>query len=92
MADDGPAPGRRGSALARGAALWLALGVLQALLGATTIWTNKAADVATAHVVLGAVTLLTGTLLILVARKLRVAEPTEASRIPVPALAHPMAR
>lgn len=82
----------RGSGIARGTALWLALAVVQALLGATILWTNKAADVATAHVVLGAMTLLTGTLLILVVRKLRVSEPTEASRIPVPALAHPVAR
>jgi cytochrome c oxidase assembly protein subunit 15 len=34
----------------------------QASLGAWVIWSNKAADVATAHVVLGALSLVTGTL------------------------------
>lgn len=82
----------RGSIPARGAGLWLALVGVQAVLGASTIWTDKAADVATGHVVVGALTLLTGTLLILAARKFRLAESTEASRIPVPALAHPVVR
>ena len=39
---------------------WLALVITQALLGAVTIWSNKAADLATAHVVVGALTLATG--------------------------------
>ena len=34
--------------------LWVAAILLQILLGATTIWTNKAADVATSHMALGA--------------------------------------
>lgn len=38
--------------------LWVAGILLQILLGAVTIWTNKAADVATAHMAMGA--LLTG--------------------------------
>ena len=55
--------------LARGALLrrwlwgWLGLVCLQGLLGALTVWSNKAADVATAHVLLGALTLLSGALL-----------------------------
>ena len=41
---------------------WLALIVLQAVLGAATIWSNKAADVATAHVLVGALSLTIGAL------------------------------
>jgi heme a synthase len=43
--------------------------VVQALLGALTIWTNKAADVATAHVALGALCFLSSALLVLAARR-----------------------
>ena len=49
-------------ALARLAVYWLALIVAQIILGAVTIWTNKAADVATAHVLVGALSLVTGAL------------------------------
>lgn len=45
---------------------WLALICLQGLLGAITVWSNKAADIATAHVVLGAASLVVGTWLTLV--------------------------
>jgi hypothetical protein len=38
-------------------------------LGAATIWTNKSADIATAHVAVGALTLTVGTLLLLMARR-----------------------
>ena len=41
---------------------WLALILLQVGLGAATIWTNKAADVATAHVLVGALALAVGAL------------------------------
>jgi cytochrome c oxidase assembly protein subunit 15 len=41
---------------------WFALILLQVGLGAATIWTNKAADVATAHVLVGALALAAGTL------------------------------
>jgi heme a synthase len=41
---------------------WLALILTQVALGAATIWTNKAADVATAHVMVGALSLVTGAL------------------------------
>jgi cytochrome c oxidase assembly protein subunit 15 len=44
-------------------AAWVGLVFLQFTLGAFTIWTNKAADVATAHVAVGALTLVLGTLL-----------------------------
>jgi len=58
------------SVLARLALLWLALVLVQAGLGAATIWTNKAADVATAHVAVGALCLMLGTLGTLVAARL----------------------
>jgi len=45
---------------------WFGLIVLQAGLGAATIWSNKAADVATAHVLVGALSLALGGLLSLV--------------------------
>ncbi len=41
---------------------WLALILVQAGLGAWTIWSNKAADVATMHVLVGAFSLVTGAL------------------------------
>ena len=41
---------------------WLALVFSQVALGAATIWTNKAADVATAHVLVGALVLAVGAL------------------------------
>jgi len=45
------------------AAVWMFLVVVQFGLGAWTIWSNKAADIATAHVFFGALTLMTGALL-----------------------------
>lgn len=55
----------RGTApiLRRWSAVWVGLVFLQFLLGAFTIWTNKAADVATTHVAVGALTFLLGVLL-----------------------------
>jgi cytochrome c oxidase assembly protein subunit 15 len=52
-----PAPARRG------AAFWVLLVLAQFALGAWTIWSNKAADIATSHVFVGALTLMTGVLL-----------------------------
>ena len=45
------------------ARLWIVLVIAQIALGAWTVWSNKAADVATAHVFMGALTLVTGVLL-----------------------------
>jgi cytochrome c oxidase assembly protein subunit 15 len=42
------------------AGVWLGLILMQAGLGIWTIWSNKAADVATAHVLVGAFSLVTG--------------------------------
>lgn len=52
----------RGSLLQRLTGVWLGLILVQVALGAWTIWSNKAADVATAHVVVGALSLVTGAL------------------------------
>jgi cytochrome c oxidase assembly protein subunit 15 len=52
--------------VSRRALVWLGLILAQGLLGAATIWSNKAADIATAHVVVGALALASGTLLWLV--------------------------
>jgi cytochrome c oxidase assembly protein subunit 15 len=49
--------------LRRWSAVWVFLVLLQFALGAFTIWTNKAADVATTHVAVGALTLVLGALL-----------------------------
>lgn len=54
-------------ALTKFACFWLGLILAQIGLGAATIWTNKAADVATAHVLVGALSLVTGTLWCLIA-------------------------
>ena len=48
--------------LRRFAATWMVLVTGQFFLGAWTIWSDKAADVATGHVLLGALTLVTGVL------------------------------
>jgi len=53
--------GRR-DPLTRLTVFWLALIAGQIALGAWTIWSNKAADVATAHVLVGALSLVTGVL------------------------------
>jgi cytochrome c oxidase assembly protein subunit 15 len=45
---------------------WLALILAQVVLGAVTIWSNKAADIATLHVIAGAVSLVAGAMLCLV--------------------------
>ncbi len=59
------------SALTRGTLGWVGMICLQALLGAATVWSNKAADIATFHVVGGAVGLMTGTLISLAAFRVR---------------------
>jgi len=47
-------------ALRRLSILWVAFFLLQFTLGASTIWSNKAADIATAHVAVGAIMLSFG--------------------------------
>jgi cytochrome c oxidase assembly protein subunit 15 len=52
-------------AINRLAAAWFGLVLVQAALGAFTVWSNKAADIATAHVLAGALSLATGAVLCL---------------------------
>ncbi len=49
--------------LSRLALVWLGLIVVQGLLGAATIWSNKAADIATTHVLVGALCLAVGAMI-----------------------------
>jgi cytochrome c oxidase assembly protein subunit 15 len=70
---------------------WLGLILAQAILGAATIWSGKAADVATAHVLLGALSLASGTVVSLQSWRIRattqqipIASPTGAVRTPRP--------
>jgi cytochrome c oxidase assembly protein subunit 15 len=53
--------------LTKVAIFWLALIVCQIAFGAWTIWSNKAADVATLHVMVGALSLVTGALWCIIA-------------------------
>ena len=55
--------------LTKFAFFWLVLLSLQIVLGAATIWSNKAADVTTLHVLVGASALVTGALWWLVAAR-----------------------
>jgi cytochrome c oxidase assembly protein subunit 15 len=63
---DRAAPALRGLS-----SLWLGLVMAQTTLGAWTIWSNKAADIATAHVAVGAVTFAVGILVSAVLLRLR---------------------
>jgi len=65
--------------LAKLSLAWLGLILTQALLGAITIWSNKAADIATAHVVVGALSLVTGSLLTILSA--RVSIPVRAAAL-----------
>lgn len=62
-------PARKDSFLSKFCLTWFGMIALQALLGAITVWTNKAADIATLHVVLGAGCLVVGSLVTLIAAK-----------------------
>jgi len=58
-------------ALQRGAWSWLLLVGAQILIGAWVIWSDKAADIATVHVLIGALILVTGVMLAAMAARLR---------------------
>jgi heme a synthase len=79
------------SAFTRGALFWAGLILIQAVLGAATVLTNKSADIATFHVAVGALSLVTGTTLILWAgrcfqrRALMAGVPVLISKAEVPA-------
>ena len=57
---------------------WVFFLALQVTLGAWTIWTNKAADVATAHVAVGATLLALGVGIIAISRRVSAAVPRSA--------------
>jgi cytochrome c oxidase assembly protein subunit 15 len=57
----------KNDSLTKFAVFWLALIFSQIALGAATIWSDKAADVATAHVMVGALSLVTGALWCIIA-------------------------
>ena len=69
--------------LAKLALFWLTLILAQILLGAATIWSNKAADVATAHVLGGALSLVTGALWYIIAFRRSAALPEIAPVKPI---------
>ena len=53
--------------IARLSGAWVGLIAIQVFLGAATIWTGKSADIATAHVAVGALSLMTGAMLVILA-------------------------
>ncbi|MCS1411189.1 MAG: Heme A synthase [Verrucomicrobia subdivision 3 bacterium] len=59
--------------------LWFALICVQGLMGAATVWSKKAADIATLHVVFGALTLVLGSLLSTISFCLAQAVPRRVS-------------
>lgn len=69
--------------LAKATLLWQGVIVLQAALGAATVWTGKAADIATLHVVIGASCLVGCALLAVAVERVRILA-LQASTIPVP--------
>lgn len=56
---------------------WSMMILLQAILGAATIWSNKAADIATAHVLVGALSLCLGSItsILFLAQRRRAPKP-----------------
>jgi cytochrome c oxidase assembly protein subunit 15 len=68
--------------LTRLSMVWFGLVLTQAFLGAATIWTDKSADVATAHVACGALCLVTGGLTSLMACRL-LSAPVLIVEVPV---------
>ena len=71
---------------------WLGLVMLQIALGAWTIWSNKAADIATAHVAVGAVTFATAIVICAALLRLRRATAEISPVLHPPNLAEASAR
>jgi cytochrome c oxidase assembly protein subunit 15 len=74
------------AALSRLSQIWILLLCCQIALGAWTIWSNKAADVATAHVAVGATMLCLGVAISAIALRLKFSTDTDLS-LAQPALA-----
>jgi heme A synthase len=72
--------------LAKVCRIWFALILLQAVLGAFTIWRNKPADVATLHVMFGAMILVVGAQLTLIscAQSWKMSHALKGCRGPAP--------
>jgi cytochrome c oxidase assembly protein subunit 15 len=70
----------RGSLLRKISAFWVAIVLVQVVLGSLTILSQRKVDVTTAHVAVGAVTFLVGWLLVLIASRFVVAH---VARVPV---------
>jgi cytochrome c oxidase assembly protein subunit 15 len=75
------APSVGGRALSRLGMVWVILVLMQVSLGAATIWSKKAADIATAHVLVGALLLATGTFLSMIAFQRRPSPESSEVRI-----------
>jgi heme a synthase len=81
------------AALKRLSILWVALVACQIALGAWTIWSNKAADVATAHVGVGAIMLSFGVSISAICWRISAvrqgapdgSEPDSHTAVPIPA-------
>lgn len=69
-----------GHVLRKLAGAWLSLIAVQVTLGALTIWTGKAADVATAHVAVGALSLMVGAVFSVVSFQLILSPESEKLR------------
>jgi cytochrome c oxidase assembly protein subunit 15 len=65
--------------LSRLALGWFLLIVAQIFLGAATVWTGKMADIATAHVACGALSLMTGGLITILSFRLLAAPAAQTS-------------
>jgi cytochrome c oxidase assembly protein subunit 15 len=66
------------------ALMWPGLITLQIILGAATVWSRKAADIATAHVVTGAVSLAFGTMLCIILSRVLAFQRRNSSTREVP--------
>ncbi len=82
--------GERSPRIARFSTAWFCLILAQGLLGAFTVWSNKAADIATAHVACGALSLTAGSLLYLCSGALAVRVPARHAKSIVVVQAEPV--
>lgn len=75
--------GERHPQVVRFTTAWFLLILFQAFLGAYAVWSNKAADIATAHVACGAVSLLWGGLLAIATHPMAVRAAARSKTSPV---------
>jgi cytochrome c oxidase assembly protein subunit 15 len=77
--------------LSRISLAWLVLIVGQIFLGAATIWKGKAADIATTHVAVGALSLVTGTMLSIISFRVLQSASNKCEAVRESAYAQPVA-